>query len=350
MTWHSIHVAYHDESLDDLVVDGVWPLFTALGPDVPARYLVRHWRRGPHLRLNLRTGGADLPAAVRSATWRIVGGYLADHPSTRVLDSGRFRELHRRLARLENDPGPTEPWYDNNTLRAAPYEPGLGGVWTDFHVATAELTFRMTDQVRRARGRLSLAYDLLIATAHRLSGRSLVEGFPSFRSHAEGFLTGFPEGPGMRARWDDHFARHADQLVDRARSVVAALDGGGPGVALVDEWTRVLAEVQQRARRDIEAGRLSLDDPEPGRYDPGLRPLPDVSAFHRTLMADDRSWADMRAATWFQAYRFALNCLYLQLTKLGVTPVERFMLCHLAADAVEAGYGVTALEVLRGRP
>ena len=41
----------------------------------------------------------------------------------------------------------------------------------------------------------------------------------------------------------------------------------------------------------------------------------------------------------------ALNCTYLHLTRLGVQPVERLMLCHLAANAVEDAYGTGALSI-----
>jgi hypothetical protein len=348
MSWHSIHVAQHSD-LDLLITDAVRPFFRAVDATVGGSYFVRHWRRGPHLRLNLETGTEQLPGEVWAAAERIIGGFLAAHPSTRTLDSAAFADLHDRLARLENDPGPTRPWYPDNSLRIAPYEPGSGGVWTEFHIRTTDLTFRMTDCIRATSRRLTLGYDLMIATAHRLSGRTLVDGFPSFRSHAEGFLTAFPEGPGLRPQFDLRFARHAEDLVARARTVVAALDRGYGGVPFVGEWTRTLGAVQDRAREAIAAGRLALDDPAPGGPANGLPALAGMSRFHREL-EELPDWPRVRTAPWFLAYRFALNCLYLQLTKLGITPVERYLLCHLAANSVEAGWGVSALEVLRGRP
>jgi hypothetical protein len=41
-----------------------------------------------------------------------------------------------------------------------------------------------------------------------------------------------------------------------------------------------------------------------------------------------------------------LNYTYLHMTRLGITPTERFLLCHLAANAVEECYGVSAFELV----
>jgi hypothetical protein len=43
-----------------------------------------------------------------------------------------------------------------------------------------------------------------------------------------------------------------------------------------------------------------------------------------------------------------LNLTYLMLTRLGISPAERFLLCHLAANAVEDQYGVSAIDSASG--
>jgi hypothetical protein len=49
----------------------------------------------------------------------------------------------------------------------------------------------------------------------------------------------------------------------------------------------------------------------------------------------------------FLRYRVLLNHTYLHVTRLGLTPVERFRVCHLAARAVEETYGVSAVDLMR---
>ena len=49
----------------------------------------------------------------------------------------------------------------------------------------------------------------------------------------------------------------------------------------------------------------------------------------------------------FRHYRLLLNLLYLQLTKLGMKPAERYLLGHLIANTVEDSYGVDAATQFR---
>jgi hypothetical protein len=51
-------------------------------------------------------------------------------------------------------------------------------------------------------------------------------------------------------------------------------------------------------------------------------------------------------ARWSPSYRLVLNYMYLHFTRLGLTPIERFLLCHLTANAVEDCYGISAMEQL----
>jgi hypothetical protein len=48
----------------------------------------------------------------------------------------------------------------------------------------------------------------------------------------------------------------------------------------------------------------------------------------------------------FLRYRLMLNYTYLHLTRLGVPGLHRYLLCHLAANAVEEVYGVSALDLV----
>jgi hypothetical protein len=338
MTWRSVHVHYHGD-LDALICDAVRPLFAVGGA-----YYVRHWRRGPHLRLNFRA--FDL---VEPMVEEIVGGFLARRPSTTVLDPLALLAEHERLARLEADPGPLLPWCPDNSVHLEPYDdrthvlgsPEAAGLLADFHVATTDLAFRATSSARAGGSRLGIAFDLMIATAHALSGVGVAEGFVSFRSHAEGFLASHPGAAELRPRWDRHYATHAESL---ERRVVSILGGQVP---LVRDWVSVLEPIRARAGELIESGRLSLDTAWiRDNYAPGIRLDPARSAFHREVDGERRRGRGSAQATWFLQYRVMLNYLYLFLTKLGVRPGERYLLCHLAASAVEGAFGVSAFDVI----
>jgi Lantibiotic biosynthesis dehydratase C-term len=356
--WHCLRVCYHGRQ-DPLILDAVRPLFERIRPSVHRAYFLRHWRQGPHLRLNVEADAPTFAGVVVPAAHHLVGGYLSTHPSTEVLDPQALLPVHRRLAELEADTGPLLPWRPDNAVEEAPYDPpavtlgpGAGALVADFYHRSTDAAFEAIDLMQRqARPRLQSAFDLMIATAHGLSRQGITGSFVSFRSHAEAFLSGFPEGRALRPAWDAHFARHAARLVERLRAVVAGIDGTGEVPPLVGSWLELMAPIREQARALVADGGLRLDELDGGGSSAAgssdFAGLSEVSQFHRELESAQRWRRDMRHSPDFAVYRVILNCTYLHLTRLGLRPVERFLLCHLAADAAETAYGVSALEALR---
>ena len=361
MSWTSVHVYYYDgQGQDRLVLEAVRPLFNRLRGHGVEAYFVRHWRQGPHLRLNFQASTETFAGLVRPAVEEIVGGYLRAHPSTVESNPERLLPMHQRLAELEADSGPLLPWYPDNSIQQADYDQRLvalgsleaADLLADFYTATTDLAFHALDRVRqRATARLETAFDLMVASAHAFCRGGITRGFVSLRSHAEAFLNAWPEARGLRPRWDAHYAEHRGTLTGRTRAVVAALDGAGEPAPLAQQWVEVLTPILRRGEDLLGAG-LTLGLRRPPGSDQGetvefrgFSPLAELSPFHHALESNGRLWGLMEA-DWFVRYRLALNYLYLHLTRLRVTPTERFLLCHLAANAVEDAYGVSAVELM----
>src|SRR5262245_25240965 len=120
MKWRTVCVSYHDVStMDDLILDAVRPAFAEL---TGARYFLRHWRRGPHLRLNFLATDEELHATVLPVLRRTVGDYLREHPSRSAVDLAALLPEHRRLAEQERDAGPLWPPRPDNRLAREPYD------------------------------------------------------------------------------------------------------------------------------------------------------------------------------------------------------------------------------------
>lgn len=359
MDWHSVHVVYYEENKDALVLQAVRPLLDRLGSRVAAASYTRHWLRGPHLRLNLRCDPDTLATEVWPATEEIVGDFLARCPSRARLVPEEHLESHRRLAELERESGPLLPWHPDNSMHQAPFDrrvevlgsPEAADLLADFYADSTEPAFRMTEQIVDGRQRASLAFDLMICVAHALSGVGIRTAFLSFRSHAEAFLATYPEGEGLRPEWEAHYRRHGAGLPGRVRQLVAALERGQRAPGVLDDWITLLRRYRRRARELLTAGRLSMDAPfteSPSAADEQPR-LAEISPYHREAFANPAVVRSL-TAEWFVLYRLLLNYNYLQLTRLGVTPMQRFLLCHLAANAVEELYGVSAMAKLREGP
>jgi Lantibiotic biosynthesis dehydratase C-term len=348
--WRSVHVYYYDDDKDRLIVEAVRPLLRRIAPGVPAAYFVRHWRRGPHLRLNFRTDAPTFGGTVRPALTEIVGGYLARRPSTVVLDEQRLMPLHAILAGVEEDPGPRSPWLPDNSMHEAAYEsraqtvggPEAAELLADFYVATNDIAFAMVEQVVRGGQRLGPCLDLMMATAHAFTRGGLASGFVSFRSHAEAFLAGSRDTR-RRQAWDRGYAEGAAHLSARLDDVLAMFDGAVERAPLAHAWVTALRPLHRRAEELVSADAVSFNDPvlaPPGE---------DGSEFHRALLRGPAYTPQVRGSLGFRSYRLMLNYLYLHMTRHGVRPVDRFMLCHLAANTVEERLGVTALSLVSGQ-
>lgn len=346
MAWHNVETYYYSPP-DEFVLGAVRPLFTTIRDKVERSYYCRHWKRGPHLRLRFDTSPSLFASVVRPAVADIVGGYLSARPSRATLNPTELRAQHERLAELEGEAPPLFPWHPDNSIRylgriAEPDRPAE--LLADFYSVTNDIAIDITERIVTGEAsRLVSAFDVMVATAHGLSSHGIARGFVSFRSHAEAFLCGFPEGQDLRRSWDRRYADRAEALADRVRAVVAALAGGPDSIPFVRRWVELVRPIKQRAVELATGDLLPLDRPGPRAANGRLE---DVSPFHQALQASSR-WRLTRGSVAFNAYRVLLSCTYLQLTRIGITPIQRFMLCHFAARAVEDSYQVSAMEVIR---
>jgi hypothetical protein len=180
----------------------------------------------------------------------------------------------------------------------------------------------------------------------------ITKGFLSYRSHAEGFLANSRDPAGMRARFDDRYDSAREALAERLHAVLAAVGGTGERLPYVPVWADLVRRYQARAEELMEAGRLWLPDfvaldpdaPRPPGYTK-------VSEFHQAMNANEDVIRELREGRWFAVYRVLLNYQYLLFSRLGLRPVDRFMLCHLAARTVEDAYDISldrVMGLLRG--
>ncbi|WP_433443601.1 thiopeptide maturation pyridine synthase [Nonomuraea sp. CA-141351] len=364
--WHCVHVYYHAPDKDGLLLDAVRPLLDGLRGQVEAAYVLRHWRQGPHLRINVKAAHAVWEQVVRPRVDEVVGAYLREHPSTAALDPAASMVRHRLLAVREQERGPLTPWPPDNSVRDAPYDSRrhvLGSdeavdLLTAFYADATPLLFGMLEHVRAGRdSKVGLALSLMLTVAH--TSQRINRSYLSYRMHAEGFITWAADPEGVRASFEQSFRERRAALTERVRDVVTALDDpAAPPVPFVREWAALLEQYRRRAGALLDDGRLVQPMTERGeafRVRPGDPPAPhrepnelqrlvfENPAYHEAIFTDPA----------FLRYRVLLNYTYLHLTRLGLTPLDRFRTCHLLADAVEDVYGLSGLDTLRrfaGRP
>ncbi|WP_433854541.1 thiopeptide maturation pyridine synthase [Streptomyces kronopolitis] len=358
VSWHGLHVHHHDEAAEPaLILDAVRPAFAAVRPRVRGCWFGRHWLRGPHLRLNFLTDETTWRDQVRPVVEGVVTDYLRVRPSTAVPDRAALAPVHERLAELEMEPGPLVPWVADNTVVERPYDHRLqvlgslraGELLAGFLSDTTDLTFRMYERLRTAPLSV-LALDLMWATAaaaaipFEAGGAPIERGVLSLRSHADAFLSRTHDPVAYRARFDERFHRQEAALSARLREVEAALaapedtESTDTGAAFVREWARAVRRHQRLAQPLLASGEVSMG----GAALAPRMPTRQLSEFHTLLLSDHGHRDFLVDDVWFASFRLVMNYLYLHLNRLGLAPVDRGLLCHLAARTVESVHGTSA--------
>lgn len=348
LPWRSIQIRYYDRDKDGLILDCVRPLLERLDGLVQQPYLVRHWRQGPHLRLNFRAAPQDWEREILPVATETITAYLREHPSTTRLDEHEHLAAHRLLSVREQETGPLRPWYPDNSLQTEPYDDRLrvfgGRPLADLVDAAAADSTRLAlgtlDRVRR--GELALfavVIDLMVAVAH-VSVPPIGRGYMSYRSHVAAATASCENRDAVTAAFEARYRQNARELRATVVGLVASIDAGDPAPHVRDwiAFTRRQKEIALPllARKEID---LDASDQPVERRHP-------VDYFD-VLTSTDRHRTEILESDWFLAHRLVVNMLYAHLARLGITPIQRHLFCYLIASAVEEEYGVSPLEKAR---
>ncbi len=351
-SWHNIQIYYYDDKhRDDLILDCVRPLLASLAPR--PSFFLRHWLRGPHVRLRFHATVDDFERVVVPAVDGQVGGWLTAHPSAVCLDEATLLAKHEWLAKREREPGPLSPFYPDNSIQYLPCDRRIdvlgseatASLLEEFYVATTDLTFAMLDHIRGGTSRMNLALDLMWATAH--SAGSITPGSVSYRAHVEARIMTSPDPAALRSFFEQQYRLRAPALLARLQQVLDTVDGAvgaGGDVPFVREWVHTVHQLYKRAQSLITAGDVTLSTPEPGVW--FNDEVTAHSDFHRALAGNPAHLERMRTSTRFHTWRVIINCCYLHLTRLGIRPFERSLLGFLVSETVEERFGVSAVEMV----
>lgn len=355
--WQSAHLYYYAENKDDLILDYVRPLFQQVSHLAPRAFFVRHWLRGPHIRLRFACSDEQFQRELRPILASSAGEYLQQHPSRAYLNADQMGEQYLLLAKQEKESGPIFPLYPDNTMQYIPYDsrlhvlgsPLLASIIEDFYVESTPPVFAMLDALRQGQSLQSLCFDLLVTTAHTF-GTHITRGSISYRSHAEGFLLSCSQPEEMRARFERKYTTQASVLTRRLSKLLEALQQSADLFPFTLAWRDFLRAYWQRIEPLIVSGELNMmpfaRDGMPEMSQAFQQNLA-YSAFHSALESNQENKQALYQDSWFQAYRLMLNLLYLHVSRLGLRPVDRFLLCHLVANTVEQAFDINITAMLQ---
>nr|WP_245641192.1 hypothetical protein [Streptomyces megasporus] len=314
-------------------------------------YLRRGWLHGPHVELHGRADrGGELP-------WDMIGRLLDAGPEPRsgALTEEEYLAQARELGRLERVPPPYLPMRPHGTVEPIPVDDAAR--WPQPLDSLREMALGrmcvplmdMLEEITRDRSKASLrlaeAFTALADSHH--SGAAY--GTFSLRSHSEAFMAWASARKDPRPAFNKRLNNDSPQFRETVGKALAG-EYGPHGAA----WRSAFAYCMGLFDSAVAAGTLTLagleslgagsdDAPTgpPGAAD-GSEGRP--SEFHRTVAAtglvDD-------PPEWFASYRLLVNLFYQQLPLLGVSPMQRYYMCHAIAETVDEVLGASWQERLR---
>ena len=354
--WFTVRVAYFATDRRALI-DG--PVAAAV--DIARRhgadrvFVAPHWKFGPHVDLNIHADAEAFAVTLFPAIEALLAAWLADHPSTTVLDPADYARRSRDIGVFELDRGPYLPLLRDNSVTQVPYAPSATLVHPAL-AASREAVLSDSLDLVLALYRLKatdpdavfLALHAMLAVVAGTWVDGMAKGVMSLRSHADYFFAAHDTAGGLRAHFDAIDAKRRNDIDAVTAAIGADMAPAtlGPDLAaLVTAWRGIVADADARNRALVATHLAELvgqsvhmdlavamagEAPSPVRDAVVGRRNSDLGEqFLNTAegLAVQRSPA-------FIAYRTNVNFFYALLPILEIAPMQKFLLCHLTANSV----------------
>lgn len=360
MNWPCARIFFFEKDKSQLILGGIAPALEAWRsrPDAAPAWLRSHWRLGPHVDVIADMPQEDFDQQLFPLLEQHVGEWLAGHASRAVLDEQEYTALSRRLAITELERGPLAPLGANNTIVRAQHQPnleifGVREILDGQHRFQAMSLPVVFDALRLRAENENLLFlrlaEMLALTGNFVPKHGLPRSFISFRAHADYVFANYDPSGVVRQRFDAMdaaFEDEVDAIVTAAHAVYLGEKDIGEGFEHLAGWyedaQHLSIELYGVAERNAELlgrqNRLStLADEVVASQNVVLDP-----AKARKDSETEQYIGDMQAV--FQqvphiAYRTMVNYLYGLLPILSVSPMQKYLVCHMVANSCERVFG-----------
>jgi len=351
--WHSIHLYYYDNNKDDLLLDCIRPLFTTLREQgwLDRGYFTRHWRGGPHIRLQMYADPILFYNEIVPHVRNNVEAYLQAHPSTVHIDDQDARKQYERRSLAAPAASAYVALRPNNSLEIATYEDLSSTVGSEsaarlleeYYVETNDLAFALLEQTRNNyTARLNVCFDQLVALVATSPFLTIKRAYMSYRSHVEAYITcepGIEEPHARRTRLENAYAQRHDIVLKRVQHLLTSIEQSPERLPI---WLAATIEIYQRygkhAFQEATAGTLRLktnEDFEAQKDHVRLEESP-----YRIAVVNNAAVLQASNTPVIVAHRIELNFLYLQLSRIGMLNEDRYILDYYIASAIEEIFAI----------
>lgn len=302
---------------------------------VPLVHVRRGWLHGTHLVVTVRPLA---PVPVRLGGFAAAAGHIASELAAAPPHEADYLARAEQLARWEGVPAPYLPLHPQGFAKAGPAP--VPARWSDELLdARDQLAGRLTEPILAAAA-LPTAVLLphaarVLALCARAHPYGIGIGTLPLRSHTEGIWSATGGTADLRTAFTKRFEQDR-ALFTAALSGLDTADAADPETAVLRSWNDALhacwgIATALAASGSVDEGRLEVAPPQQAPLENGV-----PSPFHHAARISGLS---DRQPYWHIAHRMLLNVLYISLSCLGVTPLQRYYLCFGVSSAADAVLG-----------
>lgn len=366
MQWIILRVAYFDRQNQTVLTECISPVLQqAQQSGVFTRcFASRHWLYGPHIDLYFAYQQAQPAEQLLVQYEQQMAAWLAQNPSCIALDTEQYLAQSARLGQAELIAGPYGPLLTDNSISRVAYQPDLELLRGPAMVRMKEdychqmmplaIELLQLKQQSKSQFLLKLA-EMLAIIAHTFAFEGIKRGHLSLRSHLEFFLANHDPQGQLRQHYqqqEQQFASAMDEVLQRVHQQFSNLKFYQQTDPLLAAWCQLVHHLKSRAS-DVVLGHYKQMT-EPKHFDELARSRVSVDLQGQPYFQQGEFFSLMFAqgadsilsTREFLIYRTMVNQFYYSFLLLGVSPLEKHLLCALIANATERFYQVSWQQLL----
>ena len=333
MSFKAINIHLHDSNNHNLFVEEqIIPAIEEYNKLYQFNcFLLRHWRKGPHLQLHIELNEYFLEKDLISLKERLeknAQSYLSKTP----LNKSDLEKTYEFLKIYELETNPFFPLNEDGFTEITD-SVLRNDIWGDSGIEAIRSYYYESNNLvlscltkTESEKKYQNAISIMLAAVKSIGDESTQQ--LSFRSHAEAFLNRFDTEDKIRQRFETQYQNNKKHLSILFQDIL-------PNNTEHNEWIKIYKNLIDTNKQLIEDNIINLPKAETylsiieeNKWVEGIEG--ELSPFHKHRNSLPHS-EEYRNTTDFYVKRLVLNFVYLTLVQIGVKPLEKFSICYSIA-------------------
>lgn len=334
-------------NLNPMILEFLQPFLETHRNRLDRCFWERHSAGGPHIRVRFK-GDPDALEFVGAAFCAEAENYFETHPSPDLESyspANASALLEKEGAVFTDD----DLVYRNNVVVERAFPPDPHGFYSDeaasfmydfHHDATPFVSAVLSDP----RPNREIVLRLYFAHAALAVG-DIPRGSVTWKSHWEGFRSSLSSSV-LIERIEEAYEADREAILTHLAEIETIVETGDwQQDPILEEWKRWMDIYSERASDQVREGhtftsQFSSAEQAAEARARAEKTLERDSSFIRKVWSDDRFLLSIGKDLRFQVPRLLVNLFYGMIARVGISPLDKMVLCHHVQRSVEEHFGV----------